>query len=81
MLSDMSDVLLNIIKGDLIEIIEKYAEKVNYVPTHSSPVGSTKAKALLFMHSLLLYEGHLGDVLGPGGDEFPGEAFCSLPII
>ena len=77
----MSNVLLNIIKDDLVEIIEKYKEKVHYVPSHSAPVGTNKRKALMFMYNRMLYRGHLGDILGPGGDEFPGEALISQKVV
>ena len=64
--------LVNILKTDLIEIIEKHGGKINYVPRRNTPVTGNKAKALMFLYNNLLYSGHL-DVVGPACDEFPGE--------
>ena len=68
----MSVELVNILKTDLIEIIEKHGGKINYVPRRSTPVTGNKAKAVMFLYNNLLYSGHL-DVVGPACDEFPGE--------
>ena len=68
--------LLDVLKSDLIEILEKYRGKINYIPTRSTPVEGNRAKVLLFLYNSLLYAGHL-DVVGPTCNEFPGEEIKS----
>ena len=62
----------DIFKSDLMEIVEKYQGKINYVPTRSTPVEGNKAKALMFLYSSVLYAGR-SNVVAPACDEFPGE--------
>ena len=64
--------VVNIFQDDFREIIQKYGEKINYVPTHDTRVGTDEGKTLLFIYNALLYAGLTENKVGPGCEVFPG---------